>query len=95
MERDKTKWVRADFNALFSQLLCLSHEDFRLDFEGRSLELRAGMILTAFDENSKATSATTCSHPELSSPARSGCPAAVHDGCSGWMKTVSVTNPIF
>jgi hypothetical protein len=51
MERDKTKWVRADFNALFSQLLCLSHEDFCLDFEGRSLELRAGMILTAFDEN--------------------------------------------
>jgi hypothetical protein len=51
MERDKTKWVRADFNALFSQLLCLSHEDFCLDFEGRNLELRTGMILTAFDEN--------------------------------------------
>jgi len=51
MERDKSKWVRADFNGLFSQLLCLSHEDICLDSEGNRVELREGMILTAFDEN--------------------------------------------
>lgn len=51
MEKDKSKWVRADFNGLFSQLLCLSHEDVCLDSEGNRVELREGMILTAFDEN--------------------------------------------
>jgi len=54
MERDKSKWVRADFNGLFSQLLCLSHEDICLDSEGNRVELREGMILTAFDENYEA-----------------------------------------
>jgi hypothetical protein len=52
MERDKSKWVQADFNGLFGRvLLCLSHEDFCTDHEGNRVELRAGMILTAFDEN--------------------------------------------
>jgi hypothetical protein len=51
MEKDKSKWVHADFNGLFSQVLCLSHEDFCLDFDGNRIELRTGMVLTAFDED--------------------------------------------
>jgi hypothetical protein len=51
MEKDKAKWVQADFNGLFSELLCLSHKDFSLDFGGKRVELREGMILTAFDED--------------------------------------------
>ena len=51
METNKSKWVQADFNGLSSQMLCLSHEDFCLDHEGNRVELRPGMILTAFDEN--------------------------------------------
>jgi len=51
MEKDKSKWGRADFNGLFSRLLCLSHENFCTDFEGNRVELLAEMILTAFDEN--------------------------------------------
>ena len=51
MEKNKSKWVRADFNGLFSRVLCLSHEDFCLDFEGRRVELQTGLVLTAFDED--------------------------------------------
>lgn len=51
MEKDKSKWVCADFNGLFSQLLCLSHDDFCLDFQGNRVELKEGMVLTAFDED--------------------------------------------
>ena len=51
MENDKSKWVQADFNGLFSQLLCLSHEDFCLDSGGNRVELRIGMMLTAFDQD--------------------------------------------
>ena len=43
--------LRADFNGLFGEILCLSHEDFCLDAAGRSVELRAGMAVTAFDED--------------------------------------------
>jgi hypothetical protein len=42
--------VRADFNGLFSELLCLSHDDTCVDAEGKIVTLCEGMILTAFDE---------------------------------------------
>ena len=43
--------LRADFNGLFSQVLCLSHHDTSEDEEGRSVELREGMVVTAFEED--------------------------------------------
>ena len=51
MEADKSKWVQADFNGLFSELLCLSHKDFSVDFAGNRVELQAGMKLTAYQED--------------------------------------------
>ena len=44
--------VRADFNGLFGELLCLSHGATCTDETGAELELRPGMLLTAFDEDS-------------------------------------------
>lgn len=43
--------VRADFNGLFGNILCLSHEDTCLDENGSVFHLRAGLVLTAYDED--------------------------------------------
>jgi len=43
--------LRADFNGLFGDILCLSHSDTCLDETGAQVTLRAGMIVTAFDED--------------------------------------------
>ena len=43
--------IRADFNGLFGEILCFSHEDTCVDAEGMVVVLREGMILTAFDED--------------------------------------------
>ena len=43
--------VRADFNGLFGDILCLSHEDTCLDEMGAVVHLREGLILTAYDED--------------------------------------------
>ena len=43
--------VRADFNGLFGDLLCLSHEDTCVEANGNVLQLTAGVTLTAFDED--------------------------------------------
>lgn len=43
--------LRADFNGVFSQVLCLSHEDTAVDENGNVVSLMAGMHVTAFDEN--------------------------------------------
>jgi hypothetical protein len=43
--------VRADFNGLFGEVLCLSHEDTCIDETGAVLDLREGLILTAYDED--------------------------------------------
>lgn len=43
--------VWADFNGLFSELLCLSHGDTSTDEHGAKVTLRAGMKLTAFMED--------------------------------------------
>jgi len=47
----KKTWVRADFNGLFSEVLCLSHSDTCIDADGNIVMLREGMVLTAFDED--------------------------------------------
>jgi hypothetical protein len=43
--------LRADFNGLFSQVLCLSHKDTALDEHGNEVTLVEGMQVTAFDED--------------------------------------------
>ena len=43
--------VRADFNGLFGELLCLSHKDTCEDADRNLVTMQAGMVLTAFDED--------------------------------------------
>jgi hypothetical protein len=43
--------IRADFNGLFGDILCLSHSDTSVDEHGRIVQLHAGMIVTAYDED--------------------------------------------
>jgi hypothetical protein len=52
-ERTEGKVLRvwADFNGLFSELLCLSHGETSTDEHGAKVTLRAGMKLTAFDQD--------------------------------------------
>ena len=46
-------WVTADFNGLLEhRLLCIAHEDTVTDEAGRTIELRPGLSLTAFDLDS-------------------------------------------
>jgi hypothetical protein len=51
MTKSKTLRFRADFNELFREFLCLSHEDTCEDVDGNLVTLRTGMALTAFDED--------------------------------------------
>ena len=51
MAEPKPLRVRADFNGLFGELLCLSHKDTCEDSEGNLVTLKPGMVLTAFDED--------------------------------------------
>jgi hypothetical protein len=48
---DESPRVRADFNGLFGDVLCLSHADTCVEATGNTLHLREGMMLTAFDED--------------------------------------------
>src|SRR6266498_898469 len=43
--------LRADFNGLISQVLCLSHEDTAVDERGSVVTLVEGMQVTVFDED--------------------------------------------
>lgn len=43
--------VRADFNGVFSEVLCLSHEDSVIDDLGTAIRLCEGMVITAYDED--------------------------------------------
>ena len=43
--------IRADFNGLFGELLCISHGESSSDEHGRPVPLRPGMRLTAFNED--------------------------------------------
>ena len=51
MTESKSMRVWADFNGLFGELLCLSHKDTCKDADGNLVTLQAGMVLTAFDED--------------------------------------------
>lgn len=41
--------IRADFNGLFGDLLCLSHTDTVKNQAGEEIRLRPGMEITVFD----------------------------------------------
>ncbi|MBB4634171.1 hypothetical protein [Longimicrobium terrae] len=43
--------LRTDFNGLFGDVLCLSHEDTCPGENGEHVALRPGMIVTAYDED--------------------------------------------
>lgn len=43
--------VWADFNGVFGELLCLSHSDYSVDEAGNRVQLKAGMLLTAYQED--------------------------------------------
>jgi hypothetical protein len=43
--------VRADFNGLFGDLLCISHTDTCRADDGTEIRLETGMQLTAFEDN--------------------------------------------
>lgn len=47
----KSEWVRADFNGLFGEVLCLSHDSSCKSFAGAEVTLSSGMQLTAYDED--------------------------------------------
>jgi len=47
----ESNWVRADFNGVFGDLLCLSHSDEVATESGDLVRLRSGMHLTAFDDD--------------------------------------------
>ena len=47
----KPSRVRADFNGLFGDILCLSHEDTCADEMGEIIILHEGLLVTAFDED--------------------------------------------
>lgn len=51
MTEPNTMRVRADFNGLFGDMLCLSHKDTCEDADGNLVVLQVGMVLTAFDED--------------------------------------------
>ena len=50
-----TPKIRADFNGLFGEFLCLSHSDTCTDENGVVIHLRAGMTVIAFDEDADET----------------------------------------
>jgi len=45
------KRLRADFNGLFSEVLCLSHSDTCVDEDGETVQLHAGMVVTAYEDD--------------------------------------------
>jgi hypothetical protein len=45
-------WIRADFNGLLARdLLCIAHGDTVKDRRGKTISLRAGLLLTAYDDD--------------------------------------------
>jgi hypothetical protein len=49
MIRDFEQKVRADFNGIFGDILCLSHKDTAEDEKGNEISLKEGMYVKAFD----------------------------------------------
>jgi hypothetical protein len=47
----KVTYVRADFNGLFGDILCLTHTDLCLDMHSSKIAMHSGMFVTAFEED--------------------------------------------
>lgn len=54
------KRLYADFNGLFSDLLCLSHKETCQDEDGATVALQAGMVVTAYDEDADENGVRDC-----------------------------------
>jgi hypothetical protein len=52
MDNAKQTRVRADFNGLFGDILCLSHSDTAPDENGNPVMLREGMRVLAYEQDS-------------------------------------------
>ncbi len=51
----QSAWLQADFNGMLAEdLLCLAHSNVCRDAAGHDVELRAGMIVTAYDHDADA-----------------------------------------
>jgi hypothetical protein len=48
---DHPIFVIGDFNGVFGDLLCLSHDDTCTTADGTEIPMQAGMIVTAFDKD--------------------------------------------
>jgi hypothetical protein len=51
MTDEKSQWVHADFNGLFGNILCLSHDDTATNYAGNIVTLDTGLHITAYDED--------------------------------------------
>jgi len=51
MTESNSMRIREDFNGLFGKLLCLSRTDTCVATDGNLVTLKAGMTLTAFDDD--------------------------------------------
>ena len=47
--------VKADFNGVFGDLLCISHTDTCVDERGAVVRLRGGLLLTAYEDDQDET----------------------------------------
>jgi hypothetical protein len=85
--------LRADFNGLFSQLLCLSHDETCVGEDAQNVRVHEGMTVTAFDEDvddegkpdNLVASGTVKRSPNWLS-------CEVHGGCLESTRTASGTN---
>ena len=52
MPTPKDNWIQTDFNGFLEPgLLCLAHSNSVEDVSGRRVALKAGMLVTAFDDD--------------------------------------------
>ena len=51
MPKDRVRYLQADFNGLFGEVLCLSHEATCRDDLGNLVALESGMAAVAFEED--------------------------------------------
>jgi hypothetical protein len=78
--------VYGDFNGVFGDLLCLSHNDMCKDEFGNTLILEKGMKLAAFDED-------VDSQTEKLSVRLTGYKITARNGFYGLIKTEFIMNP--
>ena len=77
--------LRADFNGVLGQLLCLSHEDYGLDEAGQKVWLREDMAVLAWEEDGRSGGPLGC---HRTGPGNGG---RIMDACSSRSSARSAT----